>query len=164
MSYKPNNQERFELLDAVLRRDVPPEEPLSDELTGRIVAAIRTESGRRGGARTFRRFAICAALAASVLLAIALLMMYRPHVNSPRPNARRDANGSRRDAGGISPERTIVDDSLTAVENFAADSVAQEMRHLARDASDIGSAVLASLPGDVQVPGQPRWWSGLLEK
>jgi len=161
-----NNRERFELLDAVLRRDVPPEEPLTAELEARIIASIRTESVRRGRALTFRRFVITGALAAGVLLAITLLVVSRLGPNSAMPVAAPNTNGS----GGedvlakIPPAPAIVDDSLAAVEEFAADSVVQEMRYLARDASDIGSAMLASLPVDVSGGGQSRWWMKLIEK
>lgn len=165
MSYDRNNQEHFELLDAALRRDVPPEEPLTPELSARIVASIRAESDRRGGVWTFRRFAITGALAAGLLLAITLLVMTRLGVNSPEPIVDRDTGGPGAEIfEKITPAPLIVEDSFAAVEEFAADSVVQEMRHLARDASDIGSAMLASLPVDVGVGGQARWWNRLLEK
>ena len=86
MSYDPNNPERFELLDAALRRDVPPEEPLSSELHAMIVASIRAESGGRGRVLTFRRYVIgAAALAAGVLLAITLVVASRLTVKAPLP-------------------------------------------------------------------------------
>jgi hypothetical protein len=165
MSDNPGNQERFELLDAALHRDVPPEEPLSPELEARIVASIRAESGRRGRTLTFRRFAVAGALAAGVLLAITLIVISRFGVNSPDPIVTPNTS----QAGGdilakIPPARVIVDDSVSAVEEFATDSVVQEMRHLARDASDIGSAMLASLPVDVVGARQSRWWASLLDK
>ena len=165
MSYDPNNPERFELLDAALRRDVPPEEPLSAELHARIMASIRAESGGRGRVLTFRRYAIgAAALAAGVLLAITLVVMSRLAVNSPAPIAP-NIDG----AGGdilekIPPAPAIVDDSLATVEEFAANSVVREMQCLARDASDIGSAMLASLPVDVGRGRRSQWWTRLLEK
>ena len=163
MSDNPNNQERFELLDAALRRDVPPEEPLSPELQAGIIASIRAESGRSGGALTFRRFAIAGALAAGVLLATTLLVTSRLAVNSPGPIAPRDTDGSGGDIlENIPPAPVLVDNSITAVEEFAADSVVREMRHLARDVSDIGSAMLASLPVNVGGGGRARWWTGLL--
>ena len=165
MSYDPNNPERFELLDAALRRDVPPEEPLSAELHARIVASIRTEAGRRGRVLTFRRYAIgAAALAAGVLLAITLVVMSRLTVNPPVPIAP-NIKGSGGDIfEKIPPAPAIVDDSLAAIEEFAADSVVREMQYLARDASDIGSAMLASLPVDVGGGQRSQWWTRLLEK
>ena len=160
-----NNRERFELLDAVLRRDVPPEEPLTAELEARIIASIRTESVRRGRVLTFRRFVITGAIAAGVLLAIVLLVTSRLGVDSPAPIApNTNRSGGEDVLAKIPPAPAIVDDSLAAVEEFAADSVVQEMRYLARDASDIGSAMLASLPVDVRGGGQSRWWMKLIEK
>ena len=165
MSDNRNNQDPFKLLDVALRRDVPPEEPLSPELTARIVASIRSESGRRGRVLTFRRLVIAGALAAGVLLAIVLLVMSRVEVNSPGPIAPRNTDRSGGDIfAKIPPAPEIVDNSLTAVEEFAADSVVQEMQSLARDASDIGSAMLASLPVDVGGGRGSRWWTRLLEK
>jgi hypothetical protein len=165
MSDDRDNQERFELLDAALRRDVPPEEPLPPELETRIVASIRAESDRRGRVLTFRRFAIGGALAAGVLLAITFVVISRIGVTPPAPIAPRDTDGPGEGIfEKIPPAPVIVNNSLTAVEEFAADSVVQEMRHLARDASDIGSAMLASLPVDVGVGGQSQWWNRLLEK
>jgi len=165
MSDDRNNQDPFELLDAALRRDVPPEEPLSPELTGRIVASIRAESGRRGRVLTFRRLVIAGALAAGVLLAIVLLVRSRVNVNPPGPIVKTpDTKGLGGNVLAISPARVIVDNSLTAVEEFAADSVVQEMQSLVRDASDIGSAMLASLPVDVGGGRGSRWWTRLLEK
>jgi len=165
MSYDPNNKERFELLDATLRRDVPPEEPLSAELHARIVASIRAESGGRGGVLTFRRYAIgAAALAAGVLLAITLVVMSRLAVNPPTPIAP-NIDGSGGDIfEKIPPAPVIVDDSLAIVEEFAADSVVREMQCLARDASDIGSSMLASLPVDIGRGRRSQWWTRLLDK
>ncbi|MDP6542828.1 MAG: hypothetical protein QGH60_02490 [Phycisphaerae bacterium] len=165
MSDDRNNQERLKLLDAALRRDLPLEEPLTAELEARIVASIRAEPGRRGRALTFRRFAITSALAAGVLLAITLLVINRLGVNPPQPIAPRNTDSSNGDIfEKIPPAPVIVDNSLTAVEEFAAGSVVQEMRYLARDASDIGSAVLASLPVDVGEGGRSQWWNRLLER
>ncbi len=114
---------------------------------------------------TFRRFAIGGALAAGVLLAITFVVISRIGVNPPAPIAPRDTDGPGGDIfEKIPPAPVLVNNSLAAVEEFAADSVVQEMRHLARDASDIGSAMLASLPVDVGVGGQSRWWNRLLEK
>ena len=165
MSDNPNNQDPFELLDAALRQGVPPEEPLPPELEARIVASIRAESRGRGRVLTLRRFAIgAAALAAGVLLAIVLLVMSRLGVNSPRPIAPNTKGPGGDIFAKIPPAPVIVEDSITAVEEFAADSVVREMRYLARDASDIGSAMLASLPVDVAGGRQSRWWTRLLEK
>ena len=166
MSDNRNNQEPFELLDAALRRDVPPEEPLSTELQARIVASIRAEFGGRGRVLTFRRLGIAigaGALAAGVLLTIAILVMSRLGVNSPGPIAPNTKGLGGDIFAEIPSAPVIVDNSLTAVEEFAADSVVQEMRYLARDASDIGSAMLASLPVDVAGGRQSRWWTRLLE-
>ena len=160
-----NNQDPFELLDAALRRGVPPEEPLTPELEARIVASLRTESGGWGRVLTFRRFAIAGALAAGVLLAITLLVMSRLGVNSPRPIVAPNTREPGVDIfEKIPPAPVIVDNSLTAVEEFATGSVVREMRYLARDASDIGSAMLASLPVDVGGGRQSRWWTRLIEK
>ena len=164
MSDNRNNQGQFDVLDAALRRDVPPEEPLTPELEARIVASIRAESGVRGGVWTFRRFAVAGALAAGVLLAIVFLVASRLGVDSPGPIA-----PNTRGLGGdifekIPSASVIVDDSLTAVEEFAADSVVREMRYLARDASNIGSAMVASLPVDVVEGRRSRWWTRLLDK
>jgi len=162
MSYDSNNPECFELLDAVLRREVPPEEPLSSELQGRIVASIRAESLGRGRVLTFRRYAIgVAVLAAGVLLTITLLVVSRPAVNSPGPVVKEPGVDI---FEKIPPAPVIVDNSLAAVEEFAADSVVREMQYLVRDASDIGSAMFASLPVDVGRGGQSQWWTKLLDK
>ena len=166
MSDNRNNHDRFELLDAALRRGVPPEKPLPPELQARIVASIRAESSGRRRVVTLRRFAIGAGtLAAGVLLAIVLLAMSRVGVNSPNQLASPDTRGP----GGdifvtIPPAPVLVDRSIVAVQEFATDSVVQEMRYLARDASEIGSAMLVMLPVDVVGDGRSRWWVGLLDE
>ena len=64
----------------------------------------------------------------------------------------------------IPPTQAIVDDSLLAVQEFATDSVVQEMRDLAQDASEIGSSMLVALPVDVDGRGASQWWSELIEE
>ena len=159
MSGSYENQNEFEQLEAALRRDVEPEAPLSEELTNRIVSAIGAAYVRRRRTIVIRRFAIGAAsLAAAVLLAIGLLVNNRPSVDKPVPIVSTPGNGGEIIAQ-IQPSPVIVDDSLAAMGQFAADSVVQEMRDLASDASDIGSVMLASLPGDVIDGGLTRLWS-----
>ena len=156
-SYESQNES--EQLEAALRRDVEPEAPLSEGLTNRIVSAIGAAYVRRRRTIVIRRFAIGAAsVAAAVLLAIGLLVNNRPPVDKPGPIVSTSGNGGEIIAQ-IQPGPVIVDDSLTAMGQFAADSVVQEMRDLASDASDIGSVMLASLPGDVIDGGLTRLWS-----
>ena len=159
-----NNHDHIELLETALRRDVPPVEPWSPELQTRIVASIRAESDRLRRMLTLRRFAVGGALAAALLLAIGLLVMSRSTVDSPEPIVTKGADESIFAFVKISPAPVIVDDSIAAVEEFAANSVVQEIRYLARDASEIGSAMLAALPGDVVGDGRSRWWTGSIEK
>ncbi|MDP6636954.1 MAG: hypothetical protein QGG42_18800 [Phycisphaerae bacterium] len=166
MSEDLNSQDGFELIEAALRREVPPEEPLRPEFEVGIVAAIRSVSSGRRRVLMFRRFALgAAALAAAVLLVIGLLAALRIEVPGPRHVASPNTNAAGKNIlAKIPPARGIVDNSIVAVEEFATDSVVQEMRDLARDASDIGSAMLASLPVDVMGPGGSRWLSGSEEK
>jgi len=153
MSDSINNHDDFKLLEETLRGQVEPTEPLKAELTDRIVAAVRIAAYQRRRSIGIRRLAIgAAAIAAGVLLAIGLLL-----TGNSDPI---DTPGGRSDPAlisGIPPAPAIVDDSLAAVEEFAAGSVVQEMRDLARDASDIGGVFLASLPGQVV---DSRLWSG----
>ena len=53
---------------------------------------------------------------------------------------------------------------MAAVEEFATNSVVQEMRDLARDASEIGSAMLAAIPVDVVGQGRSGWWTESVEE
>ena len=160
-----NNHDQLELLETALRGGAPPEEPLSPELQARIVGAFRTESRPRRGALTLRRFTVAAALAASLLLAITILVMNRSDNNLPGSIGKViQSDHGVFGFAKIPPAPVIVDDSMAAVEEFATNSVVQEIRYLARDASEIGIAMLAAIPGDVVGRGDSNWWSGSVEK
>jgi len=113
-----NNHDHIELLETALRRDVPPVEPWSSELQTRIVASIRAESDRLRRILTLRRFAVGGALAAGLLLAIALLVMSRPAVNSPEPIVNTEGIDENIFAFvKIPPAPVIVDDSIGPSKN-----------------------------------------------
>jgi hypothetical protein len=138
------NNDEFKAIDAALRRDVGPEEPLSPELRSRIVTAIRAQSQTPQTVRPRRWFAV-AALAAAVLLIATVIVMNR----EADPGAERIAKSKPSPTpvevlNNISPAPVIA-----AASDFAADSVVQEMRHVAQDATDIGNAMLSVVPGDV---------------
>jgi hypothetical protein len=160
-----NNQECFDLLDAALRDSVPPEQPLTEELQSRIIEAIRTEAATRRKVLVFRRYVIAtAAAAAGILLVISLVLINRSAVNTPKDDvviAPADRAGNLLDE--IPRAGLLVDKSITAVTDFTTDSVLREMRDMARDASDIGTAMFASLPVTVAADTPSRWWK-LLEK
>jgi hypothetical protein len=155
MSENHDNCDNFEQLDAALRREITPCDPLEPELSERIVSSIRAESRRRRRAIVLRRFTYgAAALAAGVVLAIGLLFNNGTPIERPvttTPGSDPDLISKIEPAG-------LVDDSLAAMKAFAAESMAREMRDLAQDASDIGSGILASLPGDVV---DSQLWMGL---
>ena len=156
MSESHDNHDKLEMIDAALRREIMPCRPLDPELTERIVASIRTSSLRHKRAIALRRFAFgAAAIAACVAMAIGFLFSGNPAIDRPEhPKPPSDSGIISR----IPPATVIMDDSLAAMEEFAADSMAKEMRDLAQDASDIGSVILASLPGDVV---DSKLWAGL---
>jgi hypothetical protein len=165
MPNNPNNHDQLELLETTLRAAVPTEEPLNPELQARIVASFRAESRRHRGVVRLRRFTIAAALAASVLLAITILVMSWPTDNQPRAIV--DTMGYDESLFAFAkfpPTPVMMDDSMAAVEEFAANSVVREMQDLARDASEIGIAMLAAIPDDVVGRTNAGWWSGSLEK
>ncbi len=159
-----NNQGCLELLDTALRDSVPPMEPLDAELQSRIIKAIRTESTTRRKGLVFRRYmAATAAVAAGILLVISFLLINRSVVNKPEDPVVRTLparNGNPLDE--IPQAGQIVDDSLLAVTAFTTDSAVQEMRDMAQDASDIGSAMFASLPINMSSDSPGQWWN-LLE-
>ncbi len=163
MSESQCNQDKFELLDAALRREVIPEEPLREELAYRIVESIRGESRRRVRWIAIRRFAIGAA-AACVLLAIGLLVNNDPVVDSGGVGPGDPESPGQELLSSLQIVPVIVDDSLAAVEELAGDSMAQEMRDLASDASEIGSGILASLPSGVGEGRLSRLLSGFVDK
>jgi hypothetical protein len=165
MPNNPNNHDQLELLESALHRDVPPEETLRPELQARIVCAFRAESHPRRGVLTIRRFALGAALAASVLLAITIMVTSWPADNQPRAIV--NTTGSDESVlvfAKFPPAPLMMDDSIAAVEEFATNSVVQEMQYLARDASEIGIAMLAAIPDDVVGRANAGWWSGSVEK
>ena len=147
MSYDPNNAEQHASLEAALRRDVPAEQPLSDELHARIVTSIREQSNAATKVPSIRRFAAVAAVAACVILTAGVAFMM---TRNPERPATPVAHSDKPAAKILAKAPVMVDDSLAAVEEFATDSVVREMRDLAKDASDIGSAMFVSLP--IKVP------------
>jgi len=172
MSENLDNQERFESIEASLRRDVPPVEELSPKLERRIIASIRAESGARGLKSTGRRHLLvaAAAFAAGVLIAITILSMQN---GDPGGNGQLGKETEKGTVPVPSPPEPIpsppevVNRSLAAVEaveSFATESVAQEVRHLAEDAADVSNAMLACLPSDIVGRGRSQWLGGWLEK
>jgi len=138
------NNDEFEAIDAALRSDVSPEEPLSPELRSRIVTAIRAKAQTPQTVRPSRWFAV-GALAAAVLLIATVVVMNRPA----------DRNTEQPATVNIDPTPVYMMDTISpapviaAASDFATDSVVQEMRHMAQDATDIGDAMLSVVPGDV---------------
>ncbi len=155
MSESHDNCDKFEQLDTALRLEITPCDPLEPELSERIVSSIRAEARRRSRTIVLRRFAFgAAALAAGVILAMGLLFNNAGPIEPPVT----PPGGGGEMISKIPPPVDLVEDSLAAMEAFAAESMAKEMRDLAQDASDIGSGILASLPGDVV---DSRLWAGL---
>jgi len=164
MSDSVDNQDQFEMLEAALLGEVPPVEPLRSEFQARIVSSIRSASGDRRRYLTFRRFAVgAAAIAAAVLLVVGLQIMNPGGAGPDNPGLSRPGKTGGQMLATIRPKPAIVDDSIVAVEKFAAGSVVQEMRDLAKDATEIGGTMLAALPGDL-VSRRAGWLTGFREK
>jgi len=160
-------REHHEKLSAMaqrLRDAAGPAEPLSGELSGRILQAVRAAGAERPKrpARVIPLRVIGAlAAAASLVLAIVLVVTtWRPDrppavVKRPRP-----APTSPR-AIPLGPGR-LTEAFWSDVERLTAGPVADEMQHLAADTRRIGSAMVACLPVDLIRRGDGRWIDALL--
>ncbi len=156
-------RDELEAIGRRLRQAVPPQEPLSPELSGRILGAIRSAGAERPKppARIIPlRTIVAVAAAACVLLGLGLLAMVwpwdaveQPVVRLPKPQPQ-----------PITPPgpEDLTKGLWPGVENLTSAPMMDEMERLADDTRRIGSAMLACLPMELIRGGDGEWIDALL--
>ena len=159
---------RIGAMQQQLRQDLPDAPPLSTELGGRILEAIRSGTTSRPdplprpALRFPGRLVLAAAAAACVLLGVALVVL-SPPVEPPRTPIVELEKGKQTVEPAIAPGPEDLTSGFWAdVEQLAAAPVADEMRRMADDTRQIGSALLAQLPLELVGAGDGELIDALL--
>ena len=157
------HHDELEAMGRRLRQAVPAEGPLSPQLSGRIIEAIRSAGPQqlRPAARVIPLRTIGAvAAAACLLLGLGLVItlwpwgpVEQPVVRAPKPQPR-----------PISPPgpEDLTKEFWSDVEGFTSAPMMDEMQRLADDTRRIGGAMLACLPMDLIRRGDGAWIDSLL--
>jgi len=156
------HHDRLTALTGRLRDAAPPAEPLSPELTARILAAVRAERTpiRRAAPRSrIIRIAAPLAAAAGVLLAVGLYFTLTP---GPTPDPNVSVVVTPPPAQLPPGPQGLTEPFWADVEQLAGRAVVDPIQHLADETESLGNSLLARLPLDLLRAGDGRWLDDLL--